>query len=427
MSDIAISAQGLGKLYRIGALARQTTMGERLVHAMKAPARWMSRNGHGSNGSLRDFWALRDVSFELRQGEVVGLIGRNGAGKSTLLKILSRVTVPTVGRAEIHGRVGSLLEVGTGFHPELTGRENAYLNGAILGMNRREIDRKFDEIVSFAEVGEFIDTPLKHYSTGMQMRLAFAVAAHLEPETLLVDEVLAVGDMAFQKKCLGKMGEVASGGRTIVFVSHQLNQIRRLCKKVIWLDQGKIFQIGPTPEVAGAYEASMTRRSDEASAHSSGPAVRDGFVSWEIVDPRGENPHLLATSGPVRLKFMLRLSKPVSDGIHGIALFNHERQLMWGWATRNLQLTEGTHEFQYSFPTLPLRPGMYNWDVSFFDGGKEIDRWACVPEMAIATENHQHLRDEWNGVLNVPCVFEIENSPDIVMSESARNARRELA
>src|SRR5579863_5643864 len=267
MTDIAISAEGLGKRYRIGALARQTTMGERLTHAMKAPVRWLSSNRHGSSSSQRDFWALRDVSFELRKGEVVGLIGRNGAGKSTLLKILSRVTHPTVGRAEIHGRVGSLLEVGTGFHPERTGRENTYLNGAILGMGRKEIDRKFEEIVDFAEVGDFIDTPLKHYSTGMQMRLAFAVAAHLEPDTLLVDEVLAVGDIAFQKKCLGKMGEVASVGRTIVFVSHQLNQIRRLCEKVIWLDQGRIFQVGPTPEVAGAYETSMTNR-DDGSAHA---------------------------------------------------------------------------------------------------------------------------------------------------------------
>ena len=168
-------------------------------------------------------------------------------GQITLLKILSRVTHPTVGLAEIRGRVGSLLEVGTGFHPELTGRENIYLNGAILGMGKKEIDRKFDEIVAFAEVENFIDTPLKHYSTGMQMRLAFAVAAHLEPEILLVDEVLAVGDIAFQKKCLGKMGEVASGGRTILFVSHQINQIRRLCEKVIWLDHGTIFQAGPTP------------------------------------------------------------------------------------------------------------------------------------------------------------------------------------
>lgn len=416
MTDIAIIAEGLGKRYRIGALARPMTLGERLTHLLKSPARWFSSNGNGSSpGRDPDFWALRDVSFELQKGEVVGLIGRNGAGKSTLLKILSRVTQPTTGRAEIHGRVGSLLEVGTGFHPELTGRENTYLNGAILGMGKKEIDRKFDEIVAFAELENFIDTPLKHYSTGMQMRLAFAVAAHLEPETLLVDEVLAVGDLAFQKKCLGKMGEVASGGRTIVFVSHQLNQIRRLCKKVIWLDQGKIFQTGPTPEVTAAYETSMTHRPESADAGPGAPEVRNGFVGWEIVEPRVENPCVLTTAGQVRVKFVLRLSKPVADGIHGIALFNHERQLMWGWAKYHFQLDEGLHEFHYSFPTLPLRPGVYSWQVSLFDQDRQVDIWECYPEMIIATEGHQHLRDEWNGVLNVPCAFGVKSAADLVL------------
>jgi ABC-type polysaccharide/polyol phosphate transport system ATPase subunit len=408
MNDIAISAEGLGKRYRIGTIARQTTMGERLTHAMKAPVRWLSSNRNGSSGGHRDFWALRDVSFELRRGEVVGLIGRNGAGKSTLLKILSRVTQPTVGRAEIHGRVGSLLEGGTGFHPELTGRENTYLNGAILGMGRKEIDRKFDEIVAFAEVGDFIDTPLKHYSSGMQMRLAFAVAAHLEPETLLVDEVLAVGDMAFQKKCLGKMGEVASGGRTIVFVSHQLNQIRRLCEKVIWLDQGKIFQIGPTPEVAGAYEISMTNRADGSAQAKGGPEIHNGFVGWEIVSPRDEKPNMVTTLGPVKIKFVLRLNRPVADGHHGIALFNHERQLMWARAENRMQLPSGIHEFYYAFPSLPLRPGLYTWEVSLYEGGKQIDVWACAPEMIVATEIHQHPDDCWNGILNLPCQFSTE-------------------
>src|SRR5579871_3898328 len=423
MSEIAISAQGLGKRYRIGALAQQKTLGERLTHAMKAPAQWIRSNGKGSaRGRHPEFWALRDVSFELQKGEVVGLIGRNGAGKSTLLKILSRVTQPTTGRAEIHGRLGSLLEVGTGFHPELTGRENTYLNGAILGMGKKEIDRKFDEIVAFAEVENFIDTPLKHYSTGMQMRLAFAVAAHLEPETLLVDEVLAVGDMAFQKKCLGKMGEVASAGRTIVFVSHQLNQIRRLCQKVIWLDQGRIYRTGPTPEVTGAYETSMSRRLDETGTHTSAPEVSDGFVSWEIIDPRFENPCILITSGEVRLKFILRLSKPVSDGHHGIALYNHERQLIWGWAINHLQLREGVHEFHYSFPTLPLRPGLYSWLVSLFDHGREVDIWTCYPKMAIATEVHQHFRDEWNGILNVPCEFNVVVPVDLPTDQSAETA-----
>src|SRR5580700_657001 len=283
MSEIAITAEGLGKRYRIGALAHQMSLGERLTHLMKAPARWLDPRSNGSSsGRHPEFWALRDVSFELRKGEVVGLIGRNGAGKSTLLKILSRVTQPTVGRAEIRGRVGSLLEVGTGFHPELTGRENTYLNGAILGMGKKEIDRKFDGIVAFAEVENFIDTPLKHYSTGMQMRLAFAVAAHMEPETLLVDEVLAVGDIAFQKKCLGKMGEVASGGRTIVFVSHQLNQIRRLCEKVIWLDGGTIKHAGPTGEVVGTYEAAVNSGTASSDADR-GQKAR--FLSWEILEP----------------------------------------------------------------------------------------------------------------------------------------------
>src|SRR5580692_5098064 len=277
MNKIAIHVDSLGERYRIGARERYHTMRDRLTNALNAPARWLSSNGaEASRNGPTHFWALRDVSFELKEGEVLGLIGRNGAGKTTLLKILSRVTQPTVGRAEIRGRVGSLLEVGTGFHPELTGRENTYLNGAILGMGKKEIDRKFDEIVAFAEVEDFIDTPLKHYSTGMQMRLAFAVAAHLEPETLLIDEVLAVGDLAFQKKCLGKMSEVASGGRTIIFVSHQLNQIRRLCEKVIWLDHGKIFQSGPTPEVTGAYEASMSRRSAVLKGTQGAPDVRNG-------------------------------------------------------------------------------------------------------------------------------------------------------
>src|SRR6202167_3251560 len=232
MSDVVIHVDNLGKRYRIGERERYLALRDVLTRAMTAPARLFgprkstsSSNGNG-NGDHSHIWALKDVSFDIRQGEVVGIIGRNGAGKSTLLKILARVTKPTSGHAEIRGRMGTLLEVGTGFHPELSGRENVFLSGAILGMNKDEIRRKFDEIVDFAEVEKFIDTPLKHYSTGMQMRLAFAVAAHLEPEILLVDEVLAVGDAAFQKKCLGKMGEVAHAGRTIVFVSHQMNQIR---------------------------------------------------------------------------------------------------------------------------------------------------------------------------------------------------------
>ena len=287
MSDAAIRVEGLGKLYKIGKLQRRhDTLRDRI-----ADARWFNlfkrRNGEAQSAkgqvqsaSLADatstlssdplpsalsppidtIWALKDVSFDVRRGEVIGIIGRNGAGKSTLLKILSRITEPTEGYADINGRVASLLEVGTGFNQELTGRENIYLNGAILGMKRDEIERKFDEIVAFAEVEKFIDTPVKHYSSGMHLRLAFAVAAHLEPEILLVDEVLAVGDVAFQRKCLGKMSDDALQGRTVLFVSHNMQAVRSLCQKTIWLQDGQVRSMGDSDAIVEAYLQASTRR-----------------------------------------------------------------------------------------------------------------------------------------------------------------------
>src|SRR6202166_3103736 len=271
MSDIVIRAEGLGKRYRRGLAGTPETLRDALTRIVGSPLAAMRRPNQ------EHFWALRDVGLEVRHGEVLGLIGRNGAGKTTLLKILSRITRPTTGWAEIHGRVRSLLEVGTGFHGELSGRENTYLSGSILGMGKREIDRKFDEIVAFAEIDKFIDTPVKHYSSGMYVRLAFAVAAHLEPEILLVDEVLAVGDVQFQKKCLGKMGDVAKGGRTVVLVSHQLNQIRRLCQQVVWVDDGQIRQSGDTHEVVSAYESAMARGNTNGHSQDRGTATKARF------------------------------------------------------------------------------------------------------------------------------------------------------
>jgi lipopolysaccharide transport system ATP-binding protein len=243
-----IQVQGLGKQYRIGGpqLPYQT-LRENVVDAVRAPLKRFRRGGE------EKFWALHDIDFTVQAGEVVGIIGRNGAGKSTLLKILSRITEPTTGRVELYGRVGSLLEVGTGFHPELTGRENIFLNGAILGMKRSEIQRKFDEIVAFAEVEKFIDTPVKRYSSGMFLRLAFAVAAHLEPEILIVDEVLAVGDAGFQRKCLAQMKEVSQHGRTVLFVSHNMPAISRLCPRTVLLNEGELLQDGPSNQVISSY------------------------------------------------------------------------------------------------------------------------------------------------------------------------------
>jgi lipopolysaccharide transport system ATP-binding protein len=258
MSHRAVLVEGISKEFRIG--SRQPayqTLRDSLTDALASPFQrvrglWSGRAGR-NNRSDETIWALKDVSFEVKHGEVVGIIGRNGAGKSTLLKILSRITQPTLGFAEIRGRVGSLLEVGTGFHPELSGRENISLNGAILGMRRKEIERKFDEIVAFAEVERFIDTPVKHYSSGMYLRLAFAVAAHLEPEILIVDEVLAVGDARFQRKCLDKMQDVGKKGRTVLFVSHNMPAITRLCERTILLDGGGVLQDGPSHRVVSAY------------------------------------------------------------------------------------------------------------------------------------------------------------------------------
>lgn len=254
MSDLAVKVENISKRYRIGlAQERPDTLRDLLVSGVERVRHMFTPKKGGRYESPSHIWALKDVSFEVERGQVLGIVGRNGAGKSTLLKILSRVTDPTEGHGEIHGRVGSLLEVGTGFHPELSGRENIYLNGAILGMRREEIDRKFDEIVAFSEVGKFIDTPVKRFSSGMYLRLAFAVAAHLEPEILVVDEVLAVGDAEFQRKCLGKMNDVAQEGRTVLFVSHNMSAILRLTQETIVLDNGQIVMRAPTPEAVDHY------------------------------------------------------------------------------------------------------------------------------------------------------------------------------
>jgi lipopolysaccharide transport system ATP-binding protein len=285
MSGIALRADGLSKRYQIGAAQQPyRTLRDTLVDAAKAPFRAFRRSGRERDAE-RTIWALKDVSFEIGQGEIVGVIGRNGAGKSTLLKILSRITEPSTGSAHLYGRVGSLLEVGTGFHGELTGRENIYLNGAILGMRRAEIDRQFDRIVEFAEVEKFINTAVKHYSTGMYLRLAFAVAAHLDPEILLVDEVLAVGDAAFQRKCIGRIGEVAQAGRTVLFVSHNMGAVRSLCEKGLVLDGGTVSYFGPISKSIEAYYK-QTAAAAERDV-SKGEPTQTGFSSIKIPGTEG--------------------------------------------------------------------------------------------------------------------------------------------
>jgi lipopolysaccharide transport system ATP-binding protein len=306
-----IRVENLSKQYRIGAPQEAyATLRDKIAGAVRSPLNIFRRNGHAIDNTI---WALRDVGFEVRPGELVGIIGRNGAGKSTLLRVLSGITEPTTGEVDLYGRVGSLLEVGTGFHPELTGRENIYLNGSILGMKRKEIGRKFDEIVAFAEVEKFIDTPVKRYSSGMYVRLAFAVAAHLEPEILIVDEVLAVGDTAFQRKCLGKMQDVGKQGRTVVFVSHNMPAITRLCPRTILIDGGRVTADGPSHEVVGTYlgaglgTTAKREWPDIASAPGS-DIVR--LLATKVVTNDGRNAHAIDIREPFGLEMEFEVLQP---------------------------------------------------------------------------------------------------------------------
>jgi lipopolysaccharide transport system ATP-binding protein len=388
MSDIAIRAEGLSKLYKIGALKqRDDTLRDQLVHSVKSLFSGKGRHSpqpstpSSIDGPSDTIWALKDFSFEVKQGEVVGFIGRNGAGKSTLLKILSRITEPTSGRAEIHGRVGSLLEVGTGFHSELTGRENVYLNGSILGMRRAEINHTFDEIVAFAETEKFIDTPVKHYSSGMYVRLAFAVAAHLEPEILIVDEVLAVGDVAFQKKCLGKMGDIARQGRTVMFVSHNMAAVQGLCSRACLLSAGRIAGEGSPIEVVRRYFAETSQASpaslEERKDRQGTGAIR--FVKACVVDGE-ERPLDMALCGQdigIVVSYRARDHRPVSQLDIHITFYTSLGQFMFTCSSEGsgspFDVLPASGEVVCRIPELPLAPGRYVFNLFMTVGGEIVD------------------------------------------------------
>jgi lipopolysaccharide transport system ATP-binding protein len=340
MAHEALLVDGLSKRYRIGATKKsQDTLGGALLDLARQPftnLRQLQKLTAFAEGDAPEddvIWALRDVSFAIKPGETVGIIGANGAGKSTLLKILSRITQPTRGTAIVNGRVSSLLEVGTGFHPDLTGRENVYLNGAILGMTRKEIDQKFDDIVDFSDVGKFIDTPVKRYSSGMGLRLAFSVAAHLEPEILMVDEVLAVGDLRFQKKCLGKMGEVAKAGRTILYVAHNMPAISRLCQRAILMGGGRVVQDGPAHEVISTYlnsglGTSAVREWPDLTRAPGGEIVR--LCAVRVLDKDGEISDSVDIRTPVRIEMEYEVLKPGYIILPNMYLSNEEGVCIFG-------------------------------------------------------------------------------------------------
>ena len=362
-----IKVENLSKQYRLGEnQASYSTLRDSIVGAFKSPL----KSRASEQREEKQFWALRDVAFDVRQGEVVGIIGRNGAGKSTLLKILSRITEPTTGRIELYGRVGSLLEVGTGFHPELTGRENIFLNGAILGMKRGEIARKFDEIVAFAEIEKFIDTPVKFYYSGMYTRLAFAVAANLEPEILIVDEVLAVGDSEFQKKCLGKMKDVSQHGRTVLFVSHNMSAVAQLCTHGIMMRGGKIAYQGATSDVVEKY---LTGSGSAANYAAEDNEDLPAQILWaNIVDQKGEAATEFAHDDEITLKF-------------GIKNFTNDREMrcavgVWNLMdtlitveSREIEPHAGYKNYQIRIPRGYLSPNKLKFSVALYKPNKIFD------------------------------------------------------
>ncbi len=384
MSEPAIKVEGVSKRYLLGEGHGQgygTKLSEGLNSALRAPVRRLLGRDAPTGTKREEFWALRDVSLEIGQGEMFGLIGRNGAGKSTLLKLLAQITPPTEGRITVRGRVGTLLEVGTGFHPELTGRENVYLNGAILGMRRAEIADRFDEIAEFSGIEEFLDTPVKRYSSGMYVRLAFAVAAHLEPEVLLVDEVLAVGDAEFQRKSLGKIDDVARAGRTIVFVSHNLAAVQRLCARSAWFDHGRLMEIGPTDEVVASYLTEVGSKQVGGVAEVGEGAHRVGvggarLLRVELNDSQGAAVDHLHLGEPFTLKMSFEVTKPITEATVevGIASADGTRAVtsLSGDDGTRVSLAPGTHEISVDLD-LTLLPGDYWIDVAIHNPNETID------------------------------------------------------
>jgi lipopolysaccharide transport system ATP-binding protein len=374
MSEAIISVENLSKCYKIGRQASGDGLRHVLEQAVRAPFAWLKPEARAQRAKTEDFWAVRDLSVEINRGEMVGIIGRNGAGKSTFLKLLSRITEPTSGSIKLRGRVASLLEVGTGFHPELTGRENIFLNGAILGMSRVEIKSKFDEIVAFAEIDKFLDTPVKRYSSGMYVRLAFAVAAHLEPEILIVDEVLAVGDAEFQKKCLGKMEDVSSKeGRTVILVSHQMPAIQNLCNRCILMDKGRLIMQGPTDEIVNSYmtkgAALASEGLEEREDRTGRGAVR--ITSIDLRDPNGEIITEAASGHDVvlSLSYSVKEGAVVSDCVFCVEICKDLKKyfsLSSALVDRRSVQLSGDGRIDFLVPSWPLMGGSYH--VNFYVG-----------------------------------------------------------
>lgn len=408
--EVAISTHELSKRYAITQPIGEPTLRGVIYSFFRNPLNFFRRE------PKEYFWALQNVSIEIFQGEVVGIIGKNGSGKSTLLKILSRVTRPTRGRAYVRGRIGSLLEAGAGFHEDLTGRENVYFSGILLGMTRQEIRKKFDAIVSFAEVEDFIDTPLRHYSNGMITRLGFAVAAHLEPEILIIDEALAVGDLYFQRKCMQKMEEVSrNSGKTILFVSHQMDLIRQISHRVIWLHEGQVRMVGTPDEVIPFYERELLLSNGATSSSSGMKEYSAQFVHWYL-RPSQRN-YVLKGPTSAQVVFVLRVSTSLRAPHYTLSLYDSEGHLLWSDSSSLETLDPGLYELSYDFPLLPLLPGSYQWRISLYDNSTLIEKWYGVPLLQVESPTGNRSLFLEQGVMQLPYKREITyQSPSSLLS-----------
>lgn len=428
--SVVIEAQHISKRFFLGERDQRAFFEDVAAKTMRRVRRLIhsTRAVPGANSS-RDFWALRDVSFQLSNGQTLGVIGENGAGKSTLLKILSRITRPTTGTVKVRGRLASLLEIGTGFHPEFSGRDNIYLNGAMLGLSRREIRDRFDRIVDFSGMAQFVDVPVKNYSSGMYIRLAFSVAAHLNPEIVVLDEVLAVGDAVFQKKCFDRMEEIINEGHAAILVSHGMAHLRRLSQFCLWLRQGRIEMFGPTHEVVSQYEkqtahevVSLNQKQAAQQPTSTGPEPKARLSGWEVRGGLATGPHTL-TAGHDKVIFRLEieLTTDIEEGSVSIAIADFQGLTFFTQQERICLVQSGRLVLLLELPFLPLKPGEYNINCTVSDSHHPIAFLRGTPELSILEAGDPRHR-EYRGLLHLPAKLSVETRPEIKSATQATGA-----
>jgi lipopolysaccharide transport system ATP-binding protein len=416
--SVVIEANNISKRFFLGERNQRTFFEDVSAKVVRGVRRLVRGQPGAEHQSSRDFWALKEISFQISQGQTLAIIGENGAGKSTLLKILSRITQPTTGTVKVYGRLASLLEVGTGFHPEFSGRDNIFLNGAMLGLSRKEVRKRFDRIVDFSGLEKFIDVPVKNYSSGMYVRLAFSVAAHLNPEIVILDEVLAVGDTVFQKKCFDRMEEIIDEGHAAILVSHGMAHIRRMCQICLWLKNGRIQMFGPTHEVASCYEKATTH---EVVAHyekqttqhhePTHPGPVAVLMQWSAQSKAASTPHsIVASQAKVTFRFEIELTAVISHGRISVSVADAQGLILFTQQDELTRITRGTFWATLELPFLPLKPGEYIVSCTIFEADHPIAFLRATPELTVL-DDQSLTQSAYHGVLNLPARLSVEQAP----------------